>query len=266
MLRQDPQFAEQVAFALSKEVLRLAQLASATHMRTPLLEQTAAPVLQSNTSVLTVSCAAAVESYYRSGLNSYLNAMLTKDAGRVAWFPNMHVQARVFLATPCARRRIAPRLTATAGVLASSGARHPPKKVSIVLSGKAKAYSGDRSRALVGSRGLGERWFHCCVVSRLVAHTQKKERWTSHLRRRGLVARDAMEDRRRGFPTDRSRRRRYRRRRRRRRRRRVSRRPGPRRVLIAHTPSSCRVRSSRRACFTSTGSSSRAPSSRAASR
>jgi hypothetical protein len=46
----------------------------------------------------------------------------------------------------------------------------------------------------------------------------------------------------------------------------VSRRPGPRRVLIAHTPSSCRVRSSRRACSTSTGSSSRAPSSRAASR
>ena len=83
-----PSAAEAVALGLSSEVFRLADF-----YRTPLLEQPAQVV-----NVAAVSVAAAFEAYYRSALNSIMNAALVGGAAGGGLFPSMHVQIPVRVA------------------------------------------------------------------------------------------------------------------------------------------------------------------------
>lgn len=80
MLDTDPELAKDMLYSLTKEVFRMSKL------RTPLLEQDPHPA-----NMLATSLGASIESYYRSGLNAWLNAKLT---GRVveSFFPNFHIQ------------------------------------------------------------------------------------------------------------------------------------------------------------------------------
>ncbi|RHY88358.1 hypothetical protein DYB37_009775 [Aphanomyces astaci] len=80
-LLKDPEIATDVMYSLNREVRRHMNL-----LNTPLLEQHAKP-----TPIFATSVAAAVESFYRSALNSYLNARLTGQAPATL-FPNMGVQ------------------------------------------------------------------------------------------------------------------------------------------------------------------------------
>ncbi|CAM9522540.1 unnamed protein product [Discosporangium mesarthrocarpum] len=80
MLEKDPQFAKEILYSLSKEVFRMSKL------RTPLLEQDPKP-----NSVFGSSLGAVIESYYRSGLNTWLNAKLTGQPP-ATMFPHFHVQ------------------------------------------------------------------------------------------------------------------------------------------------------------------------------
>jgi len=66
--------------SLSKEVRQQTK-----HMRTPFLEQHA-----KDFNVPATALAAGMESYYRSALNTLINARLTGVRG--ALFPNMHIQ------------------------------------------------------------------------------------------------------------------------------------------------------------------------------
>ncbi|KAG9408070.1 hypothetical protein AC1031_021305 [Aphanomyces cochlioides] len=77
----DPEIAPDVMYSLNREVRRHMNL-----LQTPLLEQHAKP-----TPIFATSVAASVESFYRSALNSYLNARLTGQAPSTL-FPNMGVQ------------------------------------------------------------------------------------------------------------------------------------------------------------------------------
>ncbi|KAF0700258.1 Aste57867_9213 [Aphanomyces stellatus] len=77
----DPEIATDVMYSLNREVRRHMNL-----LQTPLLEQHAKP-----TPIFATSVAAALESFYRSALNSYLNAKLTGQAPATL-FPNMGVQ------------------------------------------------------------------------------------------------------------------------------------------------------------------------------
>ncbi|OQR91304.1 hypothetical protein THRCLA_09043 [Thraustotheca clavata] len=77
----DPEVAPDVMYSLHREIRRHMNL-----LQTPLLEQHAKP-----TPIFATSVAAALESFYRSALNSYLNAKLTGQAPATL-FPNMGVQ------------------------------------------------------------------------------------------------------------------------------------------------------------------------------
>lgn len=77
----DPAASREVMYSLSKEIRRQASL-----LQTPLLEQHAKP-----TPWLASSIAAGIESFYRSGMNSLLNARLTGQPV-AQLFPNMHMQ------------------------------------------------------------------------------------------------------------------------------------------------------------------------------
>mmetsp|Transcript_98 Transcript_98/g.353 ORF Transcript_98/g.353 Transcript_98/m.353 type:complete len:436 (-) Transcript_98:379-1686(-) len=80
----DPKIAEEIMNALTNEIFNMSQ-----RNRTPLLEQEGRP-----TNFLTISAAAAIESYYRSGVNAWLNSVLTKSPISNL-FPNMHLQLPV---------------------------------------------------------------------------------------------------------------------------------------------------------------------------
>eukprot|EP00281_Chroomonas_sp_CCMP1168_P033706 CAMPEP_0206244864 /NCGR_PEP_ID=MMETSP0047_2-20121206/18390_1 /ASSEMBLY_ACC=CAM_ASM_000192 /TAXON_ID=195065 /ORGANISM="Chroomonas mesostigmatica_cf, Strain CCMP1168" /LENGTH=430 /DNA_ID=CAMNT_0053670123 /DNA_START=122 /DNA_END=1414 /DNA_ORIENTATION=+ len=75
---------EEVVQSLAVEVRRQANQVRWL-MRTPLLEQR-----PKKTNVIAVTIAAAVESFYRSGLNAAMNARLSGQWGKL--FPNMHIQ------------------------------------------------------------------------------------------------------------------------------------------------------------------------------
>jgi len=80
LLDHDPAVAQEVIYSLSQQVKGMMK------MRTPLLEQDAQPA-----PIVATSVGACMETYYRSALNSFLNARLTGSV--VAnWFPNFHVQ------------------------------------------------------------------------------------------------------------------------------------------------------------------------------
>jgi hypothetical protein len=77
----DPEVSLDVMYSLNKEIRRHMNM-----LQTPLLEQHAKP-----TPIFATSVAAAIESFYRSALNAFLNAKLTGQAP-TSLFPNMHVQ------------------------------------------------------------------------------------------------------------------------------------------------------------------------------
>ncbi|KAG5184158.1 hypothetical protein JKP88DRAFT_269771 [Tribonema minus] len=80
LLDTDPNLGKEMLYSLSKEVFRMSKL------RTPLLEQDPHP-----NNFFATSLGASIESYYRSGLNAWLNAKLS---GRppASLFPNFHIQ------------------------------------------------------------------------------------------------------------------------------------------------------------------------------
>lgn len=78
---EDRTASREVMNSLSKEIRRQAAL-----LQTPLLEQHAKP-----TPYVAISIAASVESFYRSAMNSFLNARLTGQPAATL-FPNMHLQ------------------------------------------------------------------------------------------------------------------------------------------------------------------------------
>jgi len=79
-LLNSPSIAKEVVFALTREIKR-----QSMQLRTPLLDQHSLQF-----PIVPTSIAAAIESFYRSMLNSWLNYRLTGQAA--ALFPNMHVQ------------------------------------------------------------------------------------------------------------------------------------------------------------------------------
>ena len=76
--------AEGVVYSLQKHVRSMGKIAQ----RTPLLRQSQKSV---QAPIFATSVAAAVESFYRSGMNAYINAHLTGKPV-AALFPHMHVQ------------------------------------------------------------------------------------------------------------------------------------------------------------------------------
>merc|ERR1711933_662931 len=80
LLSEDKAFTEQVIYSLTREIRTQTK-----KLRTPLLEQHA----KENT-MLAPALGAAIESFYRSGLNSILNRQLTGIQGPL--FPQMHIQ------------------------------------------------------------------------------------------------------------------------------------------------------------------------------
>lgn len=80
----DGAFSQEVVQSLAVEVRRQANQVRWL-MRTPLLEQR-----PKKTNVISVGIAAAIESFYRSGLNAAMNARLSGHWGKL--FPNMHIQ------------------------------------------------------------------------------------------------------------------------------------------------------------------------------
>eukprot|EP01100_Stratorugosa_tubuloviscum_P014909 TRINITY_DN8258_c0_g1_i1.p1 TRINITY_DN8258_c0_g1~~TRINITY_DN8258_c0_g1_i1.p1 ORF type:complete len:425 (-),score=203.38 TRINITY_DN8258_c0_g1_i1:79-1311(-) len=78
---QNPKFGFDVAHSLSKEVRRHTRL-----QRTPLLDQS-----PKKAPLLAVSIAASIESFYRAGMNAWLNQQLT-GIPMTKLFPNMHIQ------------------------------------------------------------------------------------------------------------------------------------------------------------------------------
>ncbi|CAN0413381.1 unnamed protein product, partial [Laminaria digitata] len=86
IIEKDPAIAKEMLYSLSKEVFRMSKL------RTPLLEQASPlPSPPRPNSVLGSTLGAVIESYYRSGLNSWLNAKLTGKPP-ASMFPLFHVQ------------------------------------------------------------------------------------------------------------------------------------------------------------------------------
>lgn len=80
-LIEKPSYAKEIICSLNREIRRQANL-----LQTPLLEQHAKP-----TPYFAASVAAAIESFYRSALNAFLNARLTGQPP-ASLFPNMGVQ------------------------------------------------------------------------------------------------------------------------------------------------------------------------------
>jgi len=85
LLEESPEFSQQVIFSLCREIRHHSKL-----KRTPLFLQSGKAMPAEPLPWFAVSCAAAMESFYRSGLNAYLNAQLSGTA-RGALFPNMHI-------------------------------------------------------------------------------------------------------------------------------------------------------------------------------
>jgi hypothetical protein len=90
-LRENPDVSRGVILSLSDEVL--VQSAKHTH-QTPLFMQKGHKLPAEPLPWFAVTCAAAVESFYRSGMNAMINAAITGKP-RAALFPNMHVQVPV---------------------------------------------------------------------------------------------------------------------------------------------------------------------------
>ncbi len=89
LLEESPEFAQEVIFSLTREVRSHTRSA-----RTPLFLTSGKAMPAEPLPWFAVSCAAAIESFYRSGLNAYLNAHLSgQPLGTL--FPNMHVQLPV---------------------------------------------------------------------------------------------------------------------------------------------------------------------------
>lgn len=86
LLRKDPDLSVRIIEGLSTEVRN-----SSRKYQTPLLQQK-----QQEVNVTAVSIAAGIECYYRSMMNSFLNARLTGVTSEL--FPNMHIQVpnRIF--------------------------------------------------------------------------------------------------------------------------------------------------------------------------
>jgi len=80
MIDKNPELGKQIVYSLSKEVFHMSKL------RTPLLEQDPHPA-----NVFSTSLGACIESYYRSGLNAWLNAKLSGKPPE-SLFPNFHIQ------------------------------------------------------------------------------------------------------------------------------------------------------------------------------
>jgi hypothetical protein len=80
LLRSNPELSQEVIYSLTREIRNYTKL-----QRTPLLQQH-----PKQTPYFAVSVAASVESFYRSALNSMLNARLTGK--QASLFPNMHIQ------------------------------------------------------------------------------------------------------------------------------------------------------------------------------
>jgi len=81
MFRKNPDFAEGITRSLTNEVRRYTR-----NFSTPLVLEH-----PKRTSVLAVSVAASIESFYRAALNSLMNQHLTGIKGG-GLFPNMHIQ------------------------------------------------------------------------------------------------------------------------------------------------------------------------------
>mmetsp|Transcript_502 Transcript_502/g.820 ORF Transcript_502/g.820 Transcript_502/m.820 type:complete len:431 (+) Transcript_502:147-1439(+) len=86
VLRRDPDISMRIIEGLSSEVRK-----SSRKYQTPLLQ-----LKQTEVNVTAVSIAAGIECYYRSMMNSFLNARLTGVTSEL--FPNMHIQvpSRIF--------------------------------------------------------------------------------------------------------------------------------------------------------------------------
>lgn len=80
LLRRNPDLSVRIAEGLCEEIRR-----GSRKYQTPLLQQK-----QQEVNIPAVSIAAGIESYYRSALNSILNARLTGVTSNL--FPNMHIQ------------------------------------------------------------------------------------------------------------------------------------------------------------------------------
>jgi hypothetical protein len=80
-LDQSPKLSQEVIYSLTREIRNYTKA-----QRTPLLEQHA-----KKTPYMAVSIAASIESFYRSALNSLLNARLSGNKN-APLFPNMHIQ------------------------------------------------------------------------------------------------------------------------------------------------------------------------------
>jgi hypothetical protein len=91
LIKEDRDIALGVISSLSYEVW--VQTAKNTH-QTPLFMQKGHQLPAEPLPWFAVTCAAAVESFYRSGMNALINAALTGKP-RAALFPNMHVQVPV---------------------------------------------------------------------------------------------------------------------------------------------------------------------------
>lgn len=85
LLDEDPEFSKEVIMSLIREVRE-----HTIHQRTPLFLQTGKNLPTEPLPWFAVSCAAAIESFYRSGLNAILIRQLTGETA--AFFPNMHIQ------------------------------------------------------------------------------------------------------------------------------------------------------------------------------
>ena len=91
VLREDPDLALGVIAGLCEEIF---QETSARSNQTPLFLQKGHKLPAEPLPWFAVTCASAVESFYRSGMNALINASLTGKP-RAALFPNMHVQVPV---------------------------------------------------------------------------------------------------------------------------------------------------------------------------
>jgi CRP-like cAMP-binding protein len=91
IIRADPDLATSIIVSLSSEV----RAQTAVYARqTPLFLQKGKELSSEPLPLFAVTCAAAVESFYRSGMNAMINSVLTGQP-RAALFPNMHIQMPV---------------------------------------------------------------------------------------------------------------------------------------------------------------------------
>eukprot|EP00516_Mucochytrium_quahogii_P009939 CAMPEP_0203772830 /NCGR_PEP_ID=MMETSP0099_2-20121227/4283_1 /ASSEMBLY_ACC=CAM_ASM_000209 /TAXON_ID=96639 /ORGANISM=" , Strain NY0313808BC1" /LENGTH=488 /DNA_ID=CAMNT_0050670519 /DNA_START=926 /DNA_END=2388 /DNA_ORIENTATION=+ len=89
LLDESPEFSQEVVFSLCKEVRRSSRM-----KRTPLFLQSGKAMPAAPLPWFAVSCAAGLEAFYRSAMNSVLNAQLSGQP-RGPLFPNMQIQLPV---------------------------------------------------------------------------------------------------------------------------------------------------------------------------